>query len=70
MRLRLTECGWSDEVRLLCRDIVKEEDGNINVDKIVQNVTPKARSLVPDSVKKELLQKIKTLLSKQEDIDI
>lgn len=43
LRLRLTECGWNDEVRLLCREIVKEEGGNINVDKIVQTVTPKAR---------------------------
>lgn len=52
-------------MRLLCREIVKEEGGNINVDKIVQTVTPKARNLVPDSVKKELLQKIKTILQDQ-----
>lgn len=67
LRQRLTECGWSDQVRLMCRDVVKEEAGNINVDKIVQHVTPKARSLVPDAVKKELLQKIKAILAKQMD---
>lgn len=64
------ECGWSDEVRMLCREVIKEEGGNVNVDKIVQQVTPRARILVPDTVKKELLQKIKTILSTQEGVDI
>ena len=56
-------------MRLLCREIVKNEAGNVNVDKIVQNVTPKARTLVPDTVKKELLQKIKSILSKKNGIE-
>jgi enhancer of yellow 2 transcription factor len=70
LRLRLNECGWSDEVRLLCREIVKEEKGNINVDLVVDRVTPKARQIVPDAVKKELLQKIKRILSQQEGVEI
>lgn len=70
MRLRLTECGWSDQVKLLCRNAVKEEGGNVNVDRIVQQVTPKARSMVPDTVKKELLQKIKTILSSQDGVEL
>lgn len=70
LRLRLTECGWSDQVKLLCRNVVKEEGGNVNVDLIVQQVTPKARTMVPDTVKKELLQKIKTILSNQEGVDL
>jgi enhancer of yellow 2 transcription factor len=57
-------------VRLLCREIVKEEKGNINVEKVVEKVTPNARKLVPDTVKKELLQKIKRILSQQEGIEI
>lgn len=69
MRLRLTECGWSDQVRKLCRDVVKEEDANIDVDQIVQKVTPQARALVPDPVKKELLHKIKTMLMDQEGLE-
>lgn len=70
LRLRLTECGWNDEVRLLCRDVIKEDSGNVNVEKIVKQVTPKARSLVPDTVKRELLQKIKTILSTQGGVDM
>lgn len=68
MRRRLIECGWRDQVRMLCRDIVKENDSaNVTFDTLVTKVTPRARSLVPDSVKKELLQKIKTHLLTQKD---
>lgn len=66
LRQRLTECGWKDQVRLLCRDVVKDEGGNVNVDQIIHQVTPKARSLVPDAVKKELLNKIRVILSNKE----
>lgn len=63
LRRRLIECGWRDQVRMLCRDIVKDhESNNINFDTLVIKVTPRARALVPDTVKKELLQKIKTHL--------
>lgn len=51
----------------MCREIVKAEDGKVNVEQLVQQVTPKARSMIPDTVKKELLQKIKTLITEQEE---
>lgn len=63
LRRRLTECGWREEIRVLCRDTIKERGlNNVTVDEIVEEVTPKGRALVPDTVKKELLQKIKTYL--------
>lgn len=63
LRRRLIECGWRDNVRLLCRDAIKERGvHNLTVDDIVEEVTPKGRALVPDTVKKELLQKIKQYL--------
>ncbi|XP_055299283.1 enhancer of yellow 2 transcription factor-like [Sitodiplosis mosellana] len=70
LRLRLTECGWNDEVRLLARDVIKEEGGNVNVDEIAKQITPKSRALVPDTVKRELLQKIKNILSNQAGVDV
>lgn len=70
LRLRLTECGWNDEVRLLARDVIKEEGGNVNVEEIAKQITPKSRALVPDTVKRELLQKIKTILSEQAGVDV
>ncbi|EDV44450.1 uncharacterized protein Dana_GF20364, isoform A [Drosophila ananassae] len=65
---RLTECGWRDEVRLLCRTILLEKGtGNsFTVEQLITEVTPKARTLVPDAVKKELLMKIRTILTENE----
>ncbi|CAB3231043.1 unnamed protein product [Arctia plantaginis] len=68
LRRRLIECGWRDQVRVLCRDAVKEnESSNVTFDGLVSKVTPRARALVPDTVKKELLQKIKTHLLTQKE---
>ncbi|KAH8384982.1 hypothetical protein KR093_004297 [Drosophila rubida] len=65
---RLTECGWRDEVRLLCRNILLDKTGNnsVTVEQLIAEVTPKARTLVPDAVKKELLMKIRTILAENE----
>lgn len=53
---------------MLCRDAVKETEGNnVTLDTLVTRVTPRARALVPDTVKKELLQKIKTHLLTQKE---
>lgn len=38
----------------MCRNIVQEESGNIDMDKIVQQTMPK----VPEAVEKEFSQKI------------
>ncbi|KAH0955105.1 hypothetical protein HN011_007031 [Eciton burchellii] len=67
LRRRLVECGWRDEVKLISRELIKEHGQDITYDALLSTVTTKARSIVPDSVKKELLQKIKTQLMAQEE---
>jgi hypothetical protein len=45
LRSRLVECGWRDQVKLLCREALKQ--GNVeesSIDQLVTDVTPKARS--------------------------
>nr|XP_040234519.2 enhancer of yellow 2 transcription factor-like [Anopheles coluzzii] len=69
LRLRLIECGWNDQVRYLCRQAIAES-GQTNVDAVVQVVTPEARTLIPDVVKRELLQKIRMSLLQQERLDV
>lgn len=59
---RLIESGWNDKVRILCRDAVAEETALITVEEISAKVTNSARQLIPDIVKKELLQSIKNTL--------
>lgn len=59
---RLIECGWRDQVRLACRKILAENEGNnITIEDLVNKVTVKARSIVPDSVKRELLHELEVL---------
>ncbi|OWF50131.1 transcription and mRNA export factor ENY2 [Mizuhopecten yessoensis] len=69
LRTRLIECGWRDQLKAHCKEVVKEKGlEHITVDDLVQEITPKGRALVPDDVKKELLQRIRTFLAEQSNI--
>lgn len=67
LRRRLVECGWRDQVKLISKELIKEHGHDITYDILLSTVTSKARTLVPDSVKKELLQKIRNQLIAQEE---
>lgn len=65
VQTRLIECGWRDQVRLACRKAIVENGNDQHiptVDELITIVTPKARSLVPDAVKKELLHELELIL--------
>ncbi|KAL4366969.1 hypothetical protein GQ457_05G011230 [Hibiscus cannabinus] len=63
LRERLIDCGWKDEMKALCRAYIKKKGrNNVTVDDLVHLITPKGRASVPDSVKAELLQRIRTFL--------
>ncbi|KAJ8634205.1 hypothetical protein MRB53_027541 [Persea americana] len=63
LRERLIECGWRDEMKALCRAFTKNKGrNNVTVDELVHLITPKGRASVPDSVKAELLQRIRAFL--------
>eukprot|EP00249_Psilotum_nudum_P018405 c26787_g2_i1 orf=687-1022(-) len=63
LRERLIECGWKDEMKALCRSFTRKRGrNNVTMDEIVRSITPKGRASVPDSVKAELLQRIRTFL--------
>jgi len=69
LRTRLIECGWRDQLKVHCKDIVRQKGlENITVDDLVAEITPKGRALVPDQVKKELLQRIRSFLAQQNNI--
>lgn len=63
LRERLIECGWRDEMKALCRSFRRKKGrDNVTVAELVHLITPKGRASVPDSVKAELLQKIRSFL--------
>uniref|UniRef100_A0A4W5S0N8 Transcription and mRNA export factor ENY2 n=1 Tax=Hucho hucho TaxID=62062 RepID=A0A4W5S0N8_9TELE len=64
LRAKLTECGWRDQLKANCKDVIKEKGlEHVTVEDLVVEITPKGRVLVPDSVKKELLQRIRAFLA-------
>ncbi|XP_060516917.1 enhancer of yellow 2 transcription factor-like [Cylas formicarius] len=67
---RLVESGWRDQVRLACRKaIVDCGDKHVpTVDELIASVTPKARALVPDAVKRELLHELEIILTNVEKV--
>ena len=69
LRTRLIECGWRDQLKAYCKEVVKQKGlEHITVDDLVAEITPRGRALVPDQVKKELLQRIRNFLAVQSNI--
>lgn len=65
LRSRLIECGWRDRVASLCRSqIHKHGIENIRLEQIISEVRLTAKQQVPDRVKMELLEKVRTLAAK------
>ncbi|XP_074131146.1 transcription and mRNA export factor ENY2-like [Sminthopsis crassicaudata] len=63
LRAKLIECGWKDQIKALCQDVIKEKGvGHIIVAHLAAEIAPKGRGLVPHSVKEELVQRIRTFL--------
>ncbi|XP_050233755.1 transcription and mRNA export factor ENY2 [Mercurialis annua] len=63
LRERLIDCGWKDEMKALCRAFVKKKGrNNVTVDDLIHVITPRGRASIPDSVKAELLQRIRAFL--------
>lgn len=61
VQTRLIESGWTDQVKLACRNAILEKR-NPTVDELITEITPKARAMVPDAVKRELLRELEIIL--------
>ncbi|KAJ8549867.1 hypothetical protein K7X08_033574 [Anisodus acutangulus] len=63
LRERLVESGWKDEMKGLCREYIKMKgQNNVTIDDLVHVITPKGRASIPDPIKADLLQRIRTFL--------
>ncbi|KAF7255439.1 hypothetical protein EG68_07415 [Paragonimus skrjabini miyazakii] len=68
LRSRLNECGWREELKSHCREVIRKRGlENLTVEDLVAEITPVGRSMVPDTVKQELLDEIRTFLNKETD---
>ncbi|CAH0513367.1 unnamed protein product [Peronospora belbahrii] len=59
LRVKLVDCGWRDEMKLHCKEVIRKKGiDHVTVEDLVEEITLKARALVPGDVKNEILQKI------------
>ncbi|KAI9329537.1 transcription factor e(y)2-domain-containing protein [Obelidium mucronatum] len=64
LRTRLVECGWRDDLKALCKDVIQSKGlEHITVEELILEITPKGRAMVPDTVRAEVLQRIRKVLS-------
>ncbi|KAI8920650.1 transcription factor e(y)2-domain-containing protein [Entophlyctis helioformis] len=67
LRLRLVECGWRDDLKAHCKEVVRAKGTeNITVEELIQDISPKARAMVPDAIKADLLSRIRKFLQENE----
>ena len=63
LRTRLVECGWREDLKAHCKEVIKSKGLNhITVEELVKEITPRGRATVPDTVKAELLNRIRSFL--------
>ncbi|KAG4088403.1 transcription factor e(y)2-domain-containing protein [Neocallimastix lanati (nom. inval.)] len=65
-RTKLNECGWKEEVKKMCKDIIQTRGVEyVKIEDLMKELTPKATSLVPENIKTEILQNISDSLQDQ-----
>ncbi|KAG5183224.1 transcription factor e(y)2-domain-containing protein [Tribonema minus] len=63
LRDKLIQSGWRDALKEDCRQIISKKGlEKVTVDELVSEITPKARDTVPEEIKSELLNRIRTFL--------
>eukprot|EP00128_Syssomonas_multiformis_P004789 Colp12_sorted_trinity150504_noHs@1163 len=64
LRTKLIECGWRDNLKAHCREIVKKKGLEyVTVEELIAEITPKGRATVPDHIKAELFTRVRQYLS-------
>ncbi len=61
---RLTECGWRDDLKKMCDDYITSRGiESIALEDMVNDILPVAISSLPDTVKAEILQRLRTFVT-------
>ncbi|KAI0985113.1 hypothetical protein GJ496_001067 [Pomphorhynchus laevis] len=69
LRLWLVESGWRDKLKNECKLLIQQKGvDNVNVDDLFAELVPKGRSLVPDYVKRQLLEHIRNYIDQHANL--
>jgi transcriptional regulator of acetoin/glycerol metabolism len=67
LRQRLIEHGWKEDLKAVCKQVLLSKSlDRITVDDLVAEITPHARDKIPETVRQDLLAKIRKFLQEQE----
>ena len=67
---RLVRTGWRDDLKQYCIEYIKNKGlERVTVDEIVAKIAPQGRATVPEALKEELLEKIRSF-EKEHRVDI
>ncbi|KAJ1977752.1 Transcription and mRNA export factor eny2 [Dimargaris cristalligena] len=63
LRASLIECGWKDQIKARCRDIIGTRGvANVTVEELMREISPMAHSSIPDEVKVKILTQLKSFV--------
>uniref|UniRef100_A0A915EED0 Transcription and mRNA export factor ENY2 n=1 Tax=Ditylenchus dipsaci TaxID=166011 RepID=A0A915EED0_9BILA len=66
---RLKESGWTSKIEIMCKDAIEKKGlEHMNLEDLIAEVRDPARKLVPDEVKKELMQHIQEFVYNNTDL--
>lgn len=63
LRQQLIDCGWRDQVKQRCKSVIKERGMDITVEELIGAVSQPANDSVPDTIRNDLLIKLKHFLA-------
>lgn len=70
LRARLIESGWRDEVKDKCKEVIENKGlEKITVADLVEEMTPYARSTVPENIKIDLLAELRAFINNELGIE-
>lgn len=64
LKQRLMESGWREEVKQYAKQMVREKGriDDYSTENLLSDITPKARELVPDPTKEEILKQVRNFI--------
>ncbi|XP_022648391.1 transcription and mRNA export factor ENY2-like [Varroa destructor] len=60
LKTKLASCGWRDELKAEARKLIRDRGlTNVTIDELHAHLMPKARSTIPDQIKKEVFYELR-----------
>lgn len=65
MRISLIQCGWRDEMKSICIELINSSGGlsEISMEELTSKLKDEGKPLVPDDVKASIIRKLEKHIS-------